>query len=114
MSFFRCSGKTLSDEEFQQMKDEIALSQGLGMKKINKDENIAETRENNTLKNSTICEDSLDNDNQPLKRFIHDRYRSIVDNNVNTLLFIMIKSDRGNEVECRLFLKKFIYLFILM
>ena len=89
------------------MKDEIALSQGLGMKKIKKNGNNAETRENILDTSNNPCEKSPDNDNQFMKRFIHDRYRNIVENILNTLLFIMIKSDRGVEVELSLFLQKF-------
>ena len=97
----RSSGKTLSHEEFWQMKEELALTQGYGIKNLkrNKDANVDEERtihEKENISNeppAVVC-----GSHNFMSTFIQDRYRSILENTVNTLLFIIVKSDKGIEM----------------
>ena len=83
------------------MKEELALTQGYGIKNLkrNKDANVDEERtihEKENISNeppTVVC-----GSHNFMSTFIQDRYRSILENSVNTLLFIIVKSDKGIEM----------------
>ena len=93
MILFRSSGKTLSYDEFWQMKEELAMTQGFGIRKSKKKRQIV------TVKTDTEVDNSEgDGNKNPITTFIRDRYRNLLDNHLNTVIFIIFKSDKGLEV----------------
>ena len=73
------------------MKEELAISQGFGFERRkstigNKDEIETTETSDETLHHSTVT------------KFIQDRYRNIVDNSINSVLFIILRHDNGVEV----------------
>ena len=85
------------------MKEEIALSQGFGMRKLQRKAAKSQQDQQHLLNEklsgagasedlSTSVSDSL------MTQFIRDRYRNMLDNELNTVLFIIVKSDSGVEI----------------
>ena len=72
---YRSSGKTLTEEEFCKMKEELALSQGFGMKNLTKSrDDEADGRDEETSGNST----NANNTKSGLSKLVCDRYPNIV------------------------------------
>ena len=95
----RSSGKTLSYEEFWQMKEEMAISQGFGMKKIKRKTQKSSSDSNNVEPDEIDKSSNADNENNNVMvKFLRDRYRMMVDNTINTLLFIIVQSDQRGEL----------------
>ena len=82
---YRCSGKTLTEEEFWQMKEELALTQCFGLGR-NQRESISE--------GDTIFKE----EGNTLTKVIRERYQSILDGSLNSLLFVHLKTENGIEV----------------
>ena len=82
----------------------MAISQGYGMKKMKRKgaKQTQEQQPNNspskTLDVADLDEKIADNNDCALVKLIRDRYRMLVDNSVNTLLFIIVKCDKGGEL----------------
>ena len=93
----RSSGKTLSYDEFWQMKEELAISQGYGFgrrkSKIESNEDEIESE-----RAETAVEIETSSTHSAVTTFIQERYRHIVDNTINSVLFIIKKHDNGVEV----------------
>lgn len=93
----RSSGKTLSYDEFWQMKEELAISQGYGFgRRKSKIENNEDEIESERAETSVEVETS--SSHSAVTKFIQERYRHIVDNTINSVLFIIKKHDNGVEV----------------
>ena len=93
----RSSGKTLSYDEFWQMKEELAISQGYGFgrRKSKIESNEDEIESDRTETTVDLETSSL---HSAVTTFIQERYRHIVDNTINSVLFIIKKHDNGVEV----------------
>ena len=80
----------MSYDEFWQMKEELAISQGFGFErrksKIESEEDEIESERTDTSLHSSVT------------TFIQERYRHIVDNTINSVLFILKRHDNGVEV----------------
>ena len=70
---YRSSGKTLSFEEFWQMKEELALSQGFGINNLNKSLQNEETEREDTEGNPNHA-----GAKSGLSKLVCDRYPNIV------------------------------------
>ena len=86
MYSLRSSGKTLTEEEFWQMKEELELTQSFGIGRNHND--ILSEGENIFNKE----------DGNPITKIIRERYKSIVDGSLNALLFVHVKTDNRMEV----------------
>ena len=91
ISFERCSGKTLSEDEFWQLKEELALSHCFG-KKRGKEQSVEGEKRENVGQGIHIEESDA------MTELIRNRYQSIADGSLNCLLFIHIKKEKGFEM----------------
>ena len=68
-----------------QIKEEIALTQSFGMGRNHTD-------------SMTEGETVFKEEGNPMTKIIRERYKSIVDGSLNSLLFVHLKTDNGMEV----------------
>ena len=88
------------------MKEELALTQGFGIKKSKKKRQCKDTLKSDAEvdKADKVTTDAVDenvegdDDNNLITKFIRDRYRNLLDNALNTVIFIILKSDKGLEL----------------
>ena len=81
----RSSGKTLTEDEFWQMKEELALTQSFRM---GHNHNDSMSEGHNTF----------NEEGKPITKMIRERYQSIVDGSLNALLFVHVKTENRMEV----------------
>ena len=84
----------MSHDEFWQMKEELAISQGFG---FGRRKSRIESKEDEIDTERSECSDA-NLTNGTVTRYIQERYRHIVDNNINSVLFIIKKQDNGVEI----------------
>ena len=87
----------MSHDEFWQMKEELAISQGFGFgrRKSKIESNEDDIESERTEASVEIETSSL---HSAVTTFIQERYRHIVDNTINSVLFIIKRHDNGVEV----------------